>query len=470
MKRFTTRMLIAMFLSVAMVACGEDKEEPQKTSDNNSSIVDPDAAVDDPEGTITLSMRNSNNGKTYLDQIYIKDDNFAGAYFANIGDVRGLGNVSYIPKSGWAKQLSVVPGDGYVAYDVYDDVFYRIFVTEHIVATDGGIIGANVKYQRPFKGADEAIMLDETSLEFPAIGGVETLMFKNSTIIPFTVESTADWCEPMPYASKSDDFFLNDGVLLYVDAATEMETEPSEATVTITTLHGKKTSVNVVRGGSAVKFEVEDVEIPWNEHTFELYFNSNLDKSKIRYSTDVDWLEIQSIESVLNMGSNLNRFKMQVKARSTEEPRSGNIILSTVDGSNSAKIMVTQVSPKKLYLIGSPCSWMSPVEDNRQWFEEGGWVLTETAHGIYTGKIYIEEGDFQFRFYSELAGWGSGGETGSIGIRDNDSSYEIEFVDGLYYSGSCVKGKGCWWNPAWDGGYLSVEVNLNEMKVFFEKQ
>ncbi len=107
---------------------------------------------EDPVDTVYLSMRNSNNGKTYLDNIYIHNENFTGygCTFVDIGSVHGLGDVDYIPKSGWADQVSVMPGHGYVAYDEYAEIYYRIYVIADIESTSGGIIGADIKYQKPF--------------------------------------------------------------------------------------------------------------------------------------------------------------------------------------------------------------------------------------------------------------------------------------------------------------------------------
>lgn len=52
----------------------------------------PNESVPDPEGTVTLSMRNGNNGSTELSDsgIYIdRADNFTGGYFVPQGPMRG---------------------------------------------------------------------------------------------------------------------------------------------------------------------------------------------------------------------------------------------------------------------------------------------------------------------------------------------------------------------------------------------
>jgi len=119
--------------------------------------------VPDPEGTITLSMRNSNNGPVHvnLDDCYPfvinGGNNFLGQgdwKFASIGQVSGLGSVTYIPTSGWANSVAVKTGYGYVGKFTrkQDDITYvRIYVVKEIISsTSGGVMGFEVKYQSPF--------------------------------------------------------------------------------------------------------------------------------------------------------------------------------------------------------------------------------------------------------------------------------------------------------------------------------
>ena len=185
-KRLTNKcsVLLSMLFCAAIVfsSCGSDDEDAL-------GGVDPDKNVADPVGTITLSMRDTKNGNTYLDNIQIENENFTGweCYFASIGAVKGLGNVANIPTTGWASQVAVIPGNGYVAYNGVN--FYRLYVTDYITATSGGIIGADVKYQKPFKGKDEAISLDVETVTIPAEGGTQTVLFKNQGLIIFDVAS-----------------------------------------------------------------------------------------------------------------------------------------------------------------------------------------------------------------------------------------------------------------------------------------
>ncbi|MCL2098148.1 MAG: DUF5036 family protein [Bacteroidales bacterium] len=104
-------------------------------------------------------MRNSANGGTRVtpsgtgNYFYIDGaNNFYGDYhkFVTIGPMKGLGNVTQIPSSGWASEVAVQPGYGYVARCESYGAYVRIYVVKYVEAVGGGIIGADVKYQSPF--------------------------------------------------------------------------------------------------------------------------------------------------------------------------------------------------------------------------------------------------------------------------------------------------------------------------------
>jgi len=168
-----------------------------KESDPNN----PDSKVSDPEGTITISVRNSNNGSTSIpiqlvtNQTYFGidgGDNFWGVdwYFVNIGKVNGLGNVTKIPENGWSSKCAVMRGYGYVGVGVgikwtYANyvTFARIYVDDYITAagTDG-VIGAMVKYQYPFNGTATKIGLSANSTK---VGQPITLNNVSCSFSPF---------------------------------------------------------------------------------------------------------------------------------------------------------------------------------------------------------------------------------------------------------------------------------------------
>ena len=264
-----------MFCMLACTAlfysCGTDDEV------SGDGSVDPDKEIPDPTGTIQIAMRNSNNGKTVLGSVYIDNENFAGGYFASLGPVRGLGNVAHIPTTGWGRQVSVIPGHGYVAYDRYEEKFYRIYVIKDLVGVSGGIIGSEIKYQAPFKGNDEKIMLDSTDLRFPFTGGQKDIVFKNSGVILFDVETDVpNWCT-VQKTSTYDDSFLTNGVRIIVKAGSSKEVE--HGTITLTTLYGKKTVINITRSGIEpfVSFgNLEERELSAAAQTDQIEFVGNM--------------------------------------------------------------------------------------------------------------------------------------------------------------------------------------------------
>lgn len=293
---------IAILCAAALVtACGKD--EPGVGPDNNGGsdappVIDPNEQVADPEGTVTLSMRNENSGKTVLNDMYIdKADNFTGSYgwvFVNLGSMQGLGNVSYIPKSGYASKVSVTPGNGYVAvraansYYGLKEELYRLYVTGYTLDIAGQIIGAEVKYQEPFKGLDEALKADETALTFTNDGGQQSIVLNNATIIPFTIQSSAPWCRAVP-SSTTDYSFLHDAVTIEVDEA--HGADPVEATVTLTTGYGKELEIKVTRAGekSFINLNTNHTEMSALAQTVTIGLGANLNASDISVSSDASW-------------------------------------------------------------------------------------------------------------------------------------------------------------------------------------
>lgn len=156
MKRILQRGAAALLCAVllGMVSC--DKDDDGATGGNGGK------AVPDPEGTVTVQMRNSNNGGTqvYPDGLgtyfYIdRADNLTCQWgdVICIGKVAGLGNIRERPEVGWADEAALLPGYGYILRSSYNHdgyVYCRVYVVGYLTSTGGGIIGATVKYQSPF--------------------------------------------------------------------------------------------------------------------------------------------------------------------------------------------------------------------------------------------------------------------------------------------------------------------------------
>lgn len=188
------KWLVAVVMACAIVACGDD-DDPN----------DPGNSVPDPEGTVLLSMRNWNNGRTYLEvndgDMWIDvGDNFNGDSgrfsFVNLGKMKGLGNVTKIPTSGWAEKVAVTPGCGYIArvQGMRGGAGYvRIYVVDYIISaeTTNGIIGANIKYQYPFT-PEGVLSLESYNVTLGGASG-SSQSIKIDRYAPYTVTAVPDW-------------------------------------------------------------------------------------------------------------------------------------------------------------------------------------------------------------------------------------------------------------------------------------
>lgn len=137
-----------------------------------------------------------------------KDDNFYGSWernwkFVSIGKLKGLGNITKIPTSGWASQVAVIPEYGYVgasygasSYRMAGTTYLRIYVMDYIESIGGGVIGADVKYQSPFHVKSEAkeITVSETVVNVSWKGGNPNTITFTPFNATWTVTSSTDWC------------------------------------------------------------------------------------------------------------------------------------------------------------------------------------------------------------------------------------------------------------------------------------
>lgn len=313
---------IAILCAAALVtACGKD--EPGIDPDNGSGsdkppVIDPNEQVADPDGTVTISMRNENSGKTMLNDMYIdKADNFNGSngwQFVNLGAMKGLGNVSYIPKSGYADKVSVTPGNGYVAVrpaNTYWGIkggLYRMYVTGYTLDIAGQIIGAEVKYQEPFKGLDEPLRADETALTFTNEGGSQSIVLNNATIIPFTIQSSATWCRAVP-SSTTDHSFLHDAVTIEVESTSVTTTD--EAIVTLTTGYKKELSIKVTRAGRDpfLTLNTNSSEITFYDQTINVGVSTNIPSDQLTVTSDADWCTASFTDNVVRMRDKAAKIK-----------------------------------------------------------------------------------------------------------------------------------------------------------------
>ena len=355
---FYFSLLAIAAMAVAATSCSKEEIDTPVTDPGS----DPTVEVPDPEGTITLSMRN--NKRTYLDDnFYIDDaDNFSGGYFVSLGEMKGLGNVTRIPKHGWSNKAAVAPGTGYVAYDSYDG-FYRLFVTSYTVNSMNEIIGADVKYQTPFYPT-EAIKLPLQVLEFGQDGGAQNIVFGNENIIPFSVSSSADWCQV--YTSSTLNYnFLIDGIIVEV---TPNEGAQREATVSILGSNNNVQQISIIQAGAEpyLSLSQDTLSLPYTAGSVRsLIIMTNYYFDDLSVTSSAEWCQATLESNGGDMLACMNeqvRFKgkeritdksnygtssytLSVSASSDnngETPREATVTVASKDGSNKAELKVKQ--------------------------------------------------------------------------------------------------------------------------------
>ena len=356
------RVFTFLLLAVAFAACSSDDD-----STDGDGNIKPDVNVNDPVGTVSLSMMKGpsiREGATGIGSIYIGDDyNFDGGYFISLGTVKGLGNVSYIPTTGWASKVSVRSGNGYVAYDPYGG-FYRIFVEEEIVGTTGGIIGYEVKYQAPFKGKDLELELPATSVSFDKKGGTENIVFDNKEFVVFTAKSSEDWCQIIPTSTYNYSFLAN-GIQIIAQPSNVAAT--TEATITLTTAYGKKKEIKVTRGGVDPYLTLNETSVTLDAKECErqVGLNTNIQKEDLTISnTASSWCKAEFVDQTRAIHANAARIKfvgnkpakavkaagstnyyalvLKAEANDKETERKGVVTLKSKDGKKSVTLNIVQ--------------------------------------------------------------------------------------------------------------------------------
>ncbi|WP_288205381.1 hypothetical protein [uncultured Parabacteroides sp.] len=155
-------MMFAMVVSI-LGGCSKD-DDPS----------DPDNKLPDPEGTVSVNISESYDeyGRpSYVDIggvsiRWVTPDNIVTSYgselIVNVGQMKGLANIIKVPESGWSKNVSCEPGCGYIAREAYRDEnnelvfeYSRFYVVRSITDVSGGIIGAEIKYQKDWVPGQE---------------------------------------------------------------------------------------------------------------------------------------------------------------------------------------------------------------------------------------------------------------------------------------------------------------------------
>ena len=152
----------------------------------------------------------------------------------------------------------------------------------------------------------------------------------------------------------------------------------------------------------------------------------------------------------------------------------GSYIASNVVTYNHIKPYFAVPTPGYIYLIGDPNGWAMP-DAGPEWrlYEPKNNIGCGIYSAVFSSSDVDEEGNprtpngfkvgnNEFRFYTELIDWGSDGQLPSVGSGPNDfTSVTVEFEDGSY-AGKAVPGKGNWLIEDWDGGDITIVVDMSD--------
>lgn len=350
MFNFFNSKFICGVLVTAVALCASCSKDDEPSDPNKPGNVDSNTSVADPVGTVTMRMRNDN--ETKLGQMIVSPENnfsCSRGMIASIGQVAGLGNITDIPLTGWSDNVAVTIGNGYVYYD--GNQYYRIYAVQWLyeAGTTNAIIGVELKYQAPFKGIDEDLIPEAPAISFSDEGGNDQILFTNTSVIPFTVESDQSWCQVSRYASTDkNEYFLYDGIDVTVLPNAEME--QTTAKITVKTLYGKRTIINVTRAGQAPTIlfpngetEYTQDEVSANGETTVITLTTNVESEDFKAVSNVDWITIDESRADSRAMKNMT-LRYTVQPNITAGIREGKITLSSVKGENSSVLTISQLA------------------------------------------------------------------------------------------------------------------------------
>lgn len=326
-------LLMAAMLVTTNVACGDESPEP---NGNGGEQTDPTKPVPDPEGTIAISMLNDRS--TEIGDVEMNEANnfkLSSGNIASIGTVKGLGNVDYIPTTGWAREVAVRPGNGYVVaenaypYDGTNYTFTRIYVEDWITGITGGIIGADVKYQKPFYGAKAKIQVEKTSYSMDADQESLEIPFQNKSYVAFDVQATGCTVEKM-YSSESG-IKLSNGVK--INLGKNRSTAERKAKVVISNKSIDQTvEINITQkaGTPSLTLSADTVYFTKNAGTYNLPFEGFAVPTPV---SSADWCKV-SLAIVDETGQGT----LDIASEYTTEDRTATITFPGLD----KKLVVVQ--------------------------------------------------------------------------------------------------------------------------------
>ena len=182
-----------MFAFLILGCSNNDEDNPLgENSENN-----PNVPVADPEGTVSMNILNNGEafdlGDAGCDIAIDAGNNLkrgnSFVEFVDLGEMKGLGNITAIPVDGWSSTVAAIPGHGYVIYFAVYKIYARLYVEKYLKNTDGGIVGVSVKFQQRF---ETIIEFEKEYVNFTSESSTEIIKFKNRSVV--SIQSAPEWC------------------------------------------------------------------------------------------------------------------------------------------------------------------------------------------------------------------------------------------------------------------------------------
>lgn len=291
-----------------LTSCEKDKTESSK------SISSPD-----PEGTITLDITNSR----IENHIYISNGNLQGALFTQIGQVNGLGDITFIPRTGWTTHIAAIEQYGYIAW--INGIYYRLYLS---TLNSEKVL---VKYQKPFLGSEKYIIPTEKSVSFQKTKSDQTIIFSNKNLFPYTVKSSEDWCRTYPMSLTENTPYE----ALQIEATANDKLEPRKGIITISSNIGEDAIINVIQEAAEGWLSIEKSE---------LNFEGNASSIQTRIISNTEW-SAHSNSPWCRIEQSTNTLTVIVDENNLGKSRKAIITITTKDSKDEKQIVVNQNIP-----------------------------------------------------------------------------------------------------------------------------
>lgn len=193
---------VFLFL-LLLVCCAGCSDDPVAISSEGSGgsggATGPDTDLPEPHETMVIDLladgSNSipvgDNRTVSLNASLELTYSRVGVDYCDMGPMQGLGDITSIPAEGWTDAMPVKPGNGYLLRRwIGESCYARLYVTDYLTDSEGGIRGVRVCYQSPFQ---QVVRPKQESYTFVSDRSRQDIRFQYPTHVELV--SVPDWCE-----------------------------------------------------------------------------------------------------------------------------------------------------------------------------------------------------------------------------------------------------------------------------------